>query len=333
MAAPARVKPAVEDDDSATSVFLEDVLAGLDEDPKRIPPKYFYDRRGSELFEDITRTPEYYPTRTELAILTENAAAIAQHIPDGAAMIEFGSGASTKARILLQAAKVAAYVPVDISEAFVAREVSRLQAEAPGLKVYPVIADFTTPFDLPPEVADMPRVGFFPGSTFGNFEAHEATAFLRRTAELLGPDARLIIGIDLLKDPEVLHHAYNDASGMTAAFNLNLLHRINRELDGNFNPSNFCHYAFFNREHSRVEMHLVSRGRQKVRIAGRQFEFRRGETIHTENSYKYTLELFRAVAHGAGWRQAAVWHDPDRYFSVHVLVSEQPEKPEKPVDE
>lgn len=327
MAAPARVKPAIEDDESATAAFLEEVLAGLEEDPKRIPPKHFYDQRGSELFEDITRTPEYYPTRTELAILTENAAAIARHIPEGAAMIEFGSGASTKARILLEAAKVGAYVPVDISEAFLTREATRLRDDAPGLKVYPVTADFTAPFELPPEVADMPRVGFFPGSTFGNFEAHEATAFLRHAAELLGPDAGLIIGIDLLKDPEVLHHAYNDASGMTAAFNLNLLHRINRELGGNFDPTNFCHYAFFNREHSRVEMHLVSRGRQKVRIAGRQFDFRRGETIHTENSYKYTLDLFRAVAHGAGWRQAAVWHDPDRLFSVHALVSEPPEKP------
>lgn len=328
----ARVKPPIDDDDPATAVFLEDVLTGLAEDPKRIPPKYFYDQRGSELFEDITRTPEYYPTRTELAILTDNAAAIAKYIPDGAAMIEFGSGASTKARILLEAAKVAAYVPVDISKAFVAREVAKLQADVPGLKVYPVLADFTAPFELPPEVADMPRVGFFPGSTFGNFEAHEATAFLRRTAELLGPDARLIIGVDLLKDPEVLHHAYNDASGMTAAFNLNLLDRINRELDGNFDPSNFCHYAFFNREHSRVEMHLVSRGRQKVRIGGRPFEFRRGETIHTENSYKYTLDLFRAVAHGAGWRQAAVWHDSDHYFSVHVLISEPPEKSDKTKD-
>lgn len=327
MAAPARVKPAAEPDDPAKVAFLEDVLAGLSEDPKRIPPKYFYDQRGAELFADITRTPEYYPTRTELAILSENAAAIVGHIPPGAALIEFGSGASTKARILIEAAKIAAYVPVDICQACSEREAQRLEAEIPGLTIYPVIADFTTPFELPAQIADMPRVGFFPGSTFGNFEAHETTAFMRHAADMLGADARLIIGIDLLKDPEVLHHAYNDAAGMTAAFNLNLLTRINRELGGNFDISNFRHYAFFNREHSRVEMHLVSRGRQRVRIAGRQFDFRRGETIHTENSYKYTLDLFRAVAHGAGWRQAAVWHDPEQYFSVHALVCEPPQKP------
>lgn len=327
MAAPARVKPAADENEPAMAAFLAEVLAGLSDDPKHIPPKYFYDRHGSELFEDITRTPEYYLTRTELGILSENQAAIAAHIPDGAAMIEFGSGASTKARILMEAAKVAAYVPVDICKPSLEREARRLESDVPGLKVYPVTADFTAPFELPPEVADMPRVGFFPGSTFGNFEPHEATAFLRHAAALLGAEAGLIIGIDLLKDPEIFHHAYNDSAGMTAAFNLNLLNRINRELGGNFDPTNFRHYAFFNREHSRVEMHLVSRCRQRVRIAGRQFDFRRGETIHTENSYKYSLDLFRAVAHGAGWRQDAVWLDPDRYFSVHALVCEPPQKP------
>lgn len=326
--APQRAKPAHGAcDAAANAAFLQDVLAGLAEDPKRIPPKYFYDQRGVELFKDITRTPEYYPTRTELAILSENATAIARHVPAGAALIEFGSGNTTKARILLRAAQIAAYVPVDIFSAFPASEAMELEADFPGLKVLPVIADFTLPFELPAGVAEMPRVGFFPGSTFGNFEPHEATAFLRQTAELLGTGARLIIGIDLVKDPEVLHHAYNDVAGMTAMFNLNLLNRINRELHGNFDPANFRHYAFYNREHSRIEMHLVSRARQKVRIAGRPFEFRRGETIHTENSYKYTLELFRSAAHGAGWRQAEVWLDPERYFAVFALICEEPEKP------
>jgi dimethylhistidine N-methyltransferase len=322
MTAHARVPQQAETCDLARAAFRKDVWLGLAQDLKSIPPKYFYDERGSELFDAITRTPEYYPTRTELAILNDYATAIAGHVPSGAAMIEFGSGATTKARILLQAAQVAAYVPVDISTAFLASEAQRLESDLPGLKVLPVAADFTLSFQLPAAVNGMPRVGFFPGSTLGNFETHEATAFLRHAAKLLGPDARLIIGIDLVKDPDILHHAYNDAAGMTAAFNLNLLSRINRELDANFDIGGFCHYAFYNREHCRVEMHLVSRARQRVRIDGRNFEFRRGETIHTENSYKYTLDLFRTIADGGGWRQAAVWLDPERSFSVHALVCE-----------
>jgi dimethylhistidine N-methyltransferase len=323
MTAHARLARPAAPHDEARAAFLQDVWRGLSADPKRIPPKYFYDERGSELFEAITQTPEYYPTRTELGILNENAAAIAGHIPPDAAMVEFGSGAITKARILLRATQVKAYVPVDICGACLAKEAKRLESESPGLEVLPVAADFTAPFRLPAEVAGLPRVGFFPGSTLGNFEAHETTAFLRHAADLLGPDAGLIIGIDLVKDPDVLHHAYNDSAGMTAAFNLNLLARINREFDGNFELENFRHYAFFNREHSRVEMHLVSRVRQRVRVGGRSFDFRNGETIHTENSYKYTLDLFRCVANGAGWRQAAVWLDRDRYFSVQALICDE----------
>jgi dimethylhistidine N-methyltransferase len=322
MTAPARVRQ-VEPDDAATAAFRRDVWHGLAQDPKRVPPKYFYDERGSELFEAITRTPEYYLTRAELAILNDNAAAIAGHIPPGAAMIEFGSGPTTKARILLQAAQVAAYVPVDICGAVLASETSRLESDFPGLKVVPVAADFTMPFELPAAVNGMPLVGFFPGSTLGNFEAHEATAFLRHAAKLLGPEARLIVGVDLVKEPELIHHAYNDASGITAAFNLNLLSRINRELDANFDIDGFRHCALYNRDRHRVEMHLVSRVRQKVRVGGRGFDFRRGETIHTENSYKYTLEMFRTIAEGAGWRKAAVWLDPDGSFSVHVLVCQE----------
>jgi dimethylhistidine N-methyltransferase len=322
MTAPVRVSQQAEKRDPVRATFRNDVWSGLSQDLKSIPPKYFYDQRGSELFEAITRTPEYYPTRAELSILNDSAAAIASHIPAGAAMIEFGSGATTKARILLQAAQVAAYVPVDISGTFLASEAKRLENDLPGLKVFPVAADFTQPFELPAEVAGVPLLGFFPGSTLGNFEAHEATAFLRHAANLLGPDARLIIGIDRMKDPDILHGAYNDAAGKTASFNLNLLSRINRELDANFDLDKFCHYAFYNREHSRVEMHLVSRARQKVRVDGRNFEFRRGETIHTENSYKYAPEVFRTIAQGAGWRQAAAWVDADQSFSVCLLISE-----------
>lgn len=323
IAAPVRLPQQAEKLDPARLAFRQDVWSGLGQDHKSIPPKYFYDQCGSELFQAITRTPEYYPTREELAILTDNAAAIAGYIPAGSAMIEFGSGSTAKARILLQAAQVAAYVPVDISGAFLTSEARRLETDLPGLKVFPVAADFTRPFQLPAEIAQMPRVGFFPGSTLGNFEAHEATAFLRHAAKLLGPDARLIIGIDRVKEPDILHRAYNDSAGMTAAFNLNLLRRINRELDANFDLDGFCHYAFYNREHHRVEMHLVSRARQKVRIGGRAFDFRRGETIHTENSYKFTPELFRTIAQGAGWRQAAAWSQPDDAFSVYVLLSEE----------
>jgi dimethylhistidine N-methyltransferase len=318
----ARVRQ-VEPDDAATAAFRGDIWEGLSQDPKRIPPKYFYDEHGLELFEAITRTPEYYLTRAELAILNDNAAAIASQIPPGAAMIEFGSGPTTKARILLQAAQIAAYVPVDICGPVLASEASRMESDFPGLKVVPVAADFTKPFDLPGAVAGMPVVGFFPGSTLGNFEAHEATAFLRHVARMLGPDARLIVGVDLVKEPELIHHAYNDASGITAAFNLNLLNRINRELDANFDIDGFRHCALYNRERHRVEMHLVSRVRQKVRVGGRGFDFRRGETIHTENSYKYTLEMVRTIAEGAGWRKAAVWLDPDQYFSVHVLICQE----------
>ena len=297
--------------------FAHDVLEGLSADPKRIPPKYFYDERGSHLFEAITQTPEYYPTRTELGILTDNAAAIAQHIPAGAAMVEFGSGSSAKARILLRAAaSVAAYVPVDISGEFLGREAEALKRDMPGLRVLPVAADFTQHFELPAAVRLMPHVGFFPGSTIGNFEPHEATAFLRNAGRLLGPGATLIVGVDLVKDPDVLNRAYNDAAGVTAAFNLNLLHRINRELGARINVDAFLHRAFYNRERRCVEMHLASRVRQKAKILGRTIDFRKGETIHTENSYKYTLEQFRALAYGAGWRPAAVWTDRDRYFSA-----------------
>lgn len=322
MTAQARAARPADTIDPARPAFLADVWEGLAADPKRIPPKYFYDERGAALFAAITRTPEYYPTRTELAILNDNAAAIADCIPSGAALIEYGAGATDKARILLRAAPVKAYVPVDICGAVLASEAKRLEGDAPGLAVLPVAADFTAPFDLPAAVAAMPRVGFFPGSTLGNFEPHETTAFLRQAADLLGSGGRLIVGVDLVKDPDILHDAYNDAAGLTAAFNLNLLARINRELDGDFDPSKFRHYAFYNREHGRVEMHLVSRVRQKARVNGRSFEFRRGETIHTENSYKYALDQFRTLAAGAGWRQAAVWLDRDRYFSVHALAKE-----------
>jgi dimethylhistidine N-methyltransferase len=319
---PAQKIPAPERQDAAAHVaFAEDVVVGLSACPKQLPAKYFYDARGSELFEEITALPEYYPTRTEMGILRENAADIAGHLPDRCALIEFGAGASTKVRLLLAAsARVDTYVPVDISADFLAREAGRLEHDFPHLRVLPIAADFTHPFALPAEIAAMPRAGFFPGSTLGNFEPHEASRFLANTAQLLGVGACLVIGIDLVKDPEILRAAYNDAAGVTAAFNLNLLHRMNIELGGDFDPDAFSHYALFNRDKRRIEMHLASRVAQRVRVCGHSFDFRRGETIHTENSYKYTIDSFHSLAAGAGWRAQAVWTDSDQYFSVHALV-------------
>jgi dimethylhistidine N-methyltransferase len=301
--------------------FAADVLKGLRSMPKMIPPKYFYDAAGSELFERITELPEYYLTRTELQILNDNAAAIAKVIPAGAALIDFGSGSSRKARILLSAApKLASYVPVDICAAMLEQEVAQLHAEFPDLTLLPVNADFAQPFQLPATVGSGPRAGFFPGSTIGNFEPHEAASFLRHAAKLLGPKAVLIVGIDLVKDLEILNAAYNDAAGVTEKFNLNLLVRVNRELGGQFNLDTFEHHAFFNRERNRIEMHLASSKRQKVKVRGETVDFRAGETIHTENSYKYTVDSFGALARGTGWTPLTLWTDPERYFGVQALV-------------
>jgi dimethylhistidine N-methyltransferase len=313
---------------SADDLFAADVVGGLQATPKRLPPKYFYDATGSELFERITDLPEYYPTRCEIRILQENAADIAKLIPDGAALIEFGSGSNKKARILLQAApRLACYVPVDICQEMVEQEAAELRPDFPQLKVLPVTADITQDFVLPPEAKAAPlRIGFFPGSTIGNFEPHEAAGFLRHAGKILGPGARLIIGVDLIKPAEVLNAAYNDAAGVTARFNLNLLTRINRELGGDFKPECFEHHAFYNRERHRVEMHLASLKRQKAKVAGETIEFRAGETIHTENSYKYSIEKLAALARGVGWRPLNVWTDARNYFSIQAfeLADEPP---------
>jgi dimethylhistidine N-methyltransferase len=302
------------------SDFALDAIAGLSAEPKTLPAKYFYDDSGSALFEAITAVPEYYPTRTELGILKERAGEIAQLIPSGGALIEFGSGSTAKARIVLDAAAVAAYVPVDISAGFLGQEAARLGRDLPGLRILPIAADFTKPFELPPAIRLRARVGFFPGSTIGNFEPPEAARFLRHAAALLGRGARLIVGVDLIKDVAVLDAAYNDAAGVTAAFNLNLLRRINRELGADFDLNRFRHRAFFNRARNRVEMHLASSLAQDVRLCDRTISFARDETIHTENSYKYSVDSFQALAAEAGWSPVAVWTDPARYFSVHALA-------------
>jgi dimethylhistidine N-methyltransferase len=304
------------------SAFEDDVLAGLRATPKILLPKYFYDGAGSLLFERITELPEYYPTRCEMQILREHARKIAKLVPAGAALVEFGSGSSKKARIMLRALpKLAAYIPVDICGEMIEQEALELRPDFPGLTVLPVIADITRSFALPEPARAAPmRVGFFPGSTIGNFEPHEAASFLRNAARILGPGAILIVGADLIKPVKVLNAAYNDATGVTAKFNLNLLKRINRELGGTFKLDTFEHHAFYNRERHRIEMHLASLRRQKVKVAGETIEFRAGETIHTENSYKYSIESLGALARGAGWMPLGVWTDERDYFSIQAFT-------------
>ncbi|MGO9701546.1 MAG: L-histidine N(alpha)-methyltransferase [Xanthobacteraceae bacterium] len=298
--------------------FAADVIAGLSAKPKYLPPKYFYDLAGSALFERITHLPEYYPTRSELGLLQKYAPAITSLFPPGCALIEFGAGASTKARILLRAAAtVEAYVPIDISGDFLQQDAARLRRDFPHLAIHPVVADFTTMLEPPAEIAAKPRAGFFPGSTIGNFEPHEAAGFLRRAGAILGARAVFVVGVDLAKSPDILYRAYNDEEGVTAKFNLNLLARINRELGANFNLEAFEHHAFYNAERSRIEMHLASTKRQKVRLCDTTIEFRAGETIHTENSYKYSVDSFQALAHGSGWSPIKAW--TDGLFSVHAL--------------
>jgi dimethylhistidine N-methyltransferase len=308
--------------DEQTSAFARDAVQDLSHQPKRLSPKYFYDATGSELFEAITRLPEYYPTRTELSILKDRAGEIAAFVPDRAALVEFGAGATTKVRLLLEKCPVAAYVPVDISGEFVKSQAEGLRRDFPSLAVYPVAADFTAPFKLPDAITGLPKVGFFPGSTIGNFEPHEACQFLRSAAQILGRGARMILGVDLEKDERVLYRAYNDAAGVTARFNLNVLVRINRELGGNFDLSAFTHRAIYNRERHRIEMHLISKKMQSVRFLGTSFAFRPGESIHTENSYKYSIERLTALARGSGWKVCESWTDEARMFSVHALVAE-----------
>jgi dimethylhistidine N-methyltransferase len=308
--------------DEPTSAFAGDVIEGLSQPAKQLPPKYFYDAKGSELFEQITRLPEYYPTRTELGILRERGAEICGILGQGAALVEFGAGSTTKVRLLLERCKFAAYVPVDISGDFLNAQAHALRKDLPTLDVYPVTADFTAPFTLPAPVKAMAKVGFFPGSTIGNFEPDEANSFLRSARKILGDGAQMVVGVDLEKNERVLHAAYNDAAGVTARFNLNVLVRINEELGGNFDLAAFSHRAIYNRERHRIEMHLVSRKAQTVRILGQSFAFRAGETIHTESSYKYSLDRFAALARDSGWRPMASWTDAAGMFSVHALVAE-----------
>jgi len=307
----------------STAEFRASVWMGLSQPRKALQAKFFYDAEGSHLFEEICATPEYYPTRTERKLLIDIAPEISALAGPRRSVLEFGSGSGIKTRTLLSCLdRPVAYVPVEISRAALVGAVSELAGDYPAIHIVPVCADYTKPFALP-DVADAEGwLGFFPGSTIGNFTPPQAAQFLTQVRRMLGSGSQMIVGVDLRKDKAILDAAYNDAAGVTAAFNLNLLARINRELEGDFDLAGFEHRAFYEPEQGRIEMHLVSLKDQTVTVAGRKFAFARGETIHTENSYKYDIERFRSLAVSTGWSHRSVWTDSDRLFSVHLLGCE-----------
>jgi len=310
---------------SADATLVSIALQGLSRRPKTLPAKLFYDERGCRLFYRITELPEYYLTRTELTLLRRFAGDIAAMVKAPAALIEYGASDETKAEFLLgQADKLGrpyfvAYVPIDLAtDALVGME-ARLRRRRPELAVYPIDADFTGPVALPAALGGMPRLGFFPGSTIGNFDPPEARRFLAQARLTLGSGARMLVGVDLRKDQAILVPAYDDADGVTAAFNLNVLARLNREADADFDLRGFVHRAIWNDRESRIEMHLESCREQTVHVAGHAIQFTAGETIHTENSYKHTVEGFAVLAEQAGWRVHRVWTDPAHLFSIQLL--------------
>lgn len=307
--------------DEEVNEFLSDVLHGLCQRQRTIPPKYFYDARGSRLFDLICTTPEYYPTRTETGILEQYGAQMAELIGTSCAIIELGSGSATKTPLLLQhLSNDAVYVPIDICEPHLLQSTQRLMDMFPAMPMQPICADY---MQLPSLTLDdhagLRRVVFFPGSTIGNCAPDEAIQLLRHAAELTGDDGGMLIGVDCKKSPQFLNAAYNDANGHTAAFNLNLLERMQRELNAELDPDGFAHYASYNPGEGRIEMHLVSQRKQSIRLNGDVFEFEQGETIHTENSYKYAAHEFHELVSAAGWYPKAMWADSDGLFNVHYL--------------
>lgn len=300
--------------------FRDAVVEGLRRPRKAVPCQFFYDARGSELFEAICRLREYYPTRTELGILGSIGPELAAAVGPDVRLVEFGCGSARKVAAILGHLDVRRYVPIDISKSALLGLIDQLQGRFDGLQIEAVCADFTGALEIPDDGRrDLQTVGFYPGSTIGNFDPGQARAFLTRLRGLLGPGGLLIVGVDLKKPAAIIEQAYNDAAGVTAAFNRNLLRRINRELDGTFEPRRFAHRAFYDAERGRVEMHLVSEGPQQAAVDGETFAFREDESIHTENSYKYSLDEFRALANAAGYATAGVWTDADDLFSVHLL--------------
>lgn len=301
------------------SDFLAEVRRGLARRPRAIPPKFFYDRRGSSLFAAICELPEYYLTRTEMGILRERAGEIARRVGRNAVLVELGSGASEKVRLLLEALAPRGYLGIDISRDFLREATERLARDYPRLAVHAACVDFTRPLALSYPPASAMRLVFFPGSSIGNFDPAQSEALLRRLRGLVGPGGGFVIGVDLKKDPAVLHAAYNDAQGVTAQFNLNLLARMQRELGAELDRAGFEHEASYDAHAGKIDMYLVSRRSQAIRVAGERFAFAAGERLHTESSYKYTIEEFQALAARAGYEPEAAWTDPARLFSVHFL--------------
>jgi L-histidine Nalpha-methyltransferase len=310
-------------DDSASMLAAGSVadaaLSGLLQPQKTLPAKLFYDEEGCRLFGRITELPEYYLTRTELAVLAEVAPHVADTVRGPAVLVEYGASDETKAEFLLRTSVFPAYVPIDVAVPQLEQMRARLRKRRPDLLVCLVPADFMDVVALPTQVPSLPRFGFFPGSTIGNLDPLEARRFLQRARDALGEESWFLAGVDLRKDPAILLPAYDDAQGVTAAFNRNLLVRLNREAAADFDPAAFAHRADWNDAASRIEMHLVSLRDQVVRVAGQTIRFRRDETIHTENSYKYAPERFAALAEEAGWHSAELWTDPARLFSLHLL--------------
>jgi dimethylhistidine N-methyltransferase len=300
--------------------FCADVLAGMSERQKSIPSRWLYDRRGSELFEEITGLDEYYPTRTETAILRRHADEMGAQCGEDVVLLEYGAGAGLKFEILINALEAPRmYVPIDIAGDFLDQTVTRIREQFPRLATRPIIADFTTDFEIPPDLLEGRRAAFFPGSTIGNLDGSQVTAFLHRMRRHVGPGGKAIIGVDLVKDIKTLIAAYDDRHGVTAAFNLNLLARVNRELGADFHLNRFAHEARWNECESAIEMHLVSLDTQLVTVAGQHFAFDQGETIHTESSRKYDVPGFTDIVQQSGWRTAMVWSDPAMYFAVFGL--------------
>ena len=300
---------------------LDEIIDGLSQSEKMISPKYFYDERGSQLFDEITRLPEYYPTETELGIMRANVDEIASLVGKHASLIEFGSGSSLKTRVLLEHMNdLAVYVPVDISEDHLLDSAQRIRAEFPGLEVLPVVADFTQPFQLPfPAIMPVRNIVYFPGSTIGNFTHEAASELLRVMHHEAGEGGALLIGVDLQKDPDIIRRAYNDSAGVTAEFNLNMLRHLNREFDADFDLDAYEHSAEYNKEEGRIEVRLISDQDQEVTVGNTSFSIDKDEAILTEYSHKYTLDGFAAMANGAGFRVARVWMDAERLFSVQYL--------------
>jgi len=315
-----------EAEDGQTSLadphFRADVLNGLARRPRAIPARWFYDRRGSELFEQITALPEYYLTRTETAILEKACPAVAGIAGAGRAVVEFGSGSSTKTPILLNAIAPSAYVPIDISGAFLRASAKELSHAFPDLLVLPFEADFMRPLTLPRAIADAPKLGFFPGSTIGNLVPSMAVDLLRAMRASLGEGAMLLIGMDRIKDPDSLVRAYDDAAGVTAAFNINLLDRINRELDGTIPVASFRHRAIWNDDRARIEMHLEAIADADLTVDGRAFSIGAGETIHTENSHKYGPRDARILLRSGGWTPVAEWTDAQDRFALYLAEAQ-----------